>query len=333
VLDPIDTIDTLDVPAPRRRWWMAGGLTLAAVALLAGLVAVLARDDDPDDRPVSAPELRWLVGDESFTSFGALEQRLRASGDMWPEEGPVKYALYGSHDDPSQPTISLAVGDYVNADGFAFVNSVEDLRRATVDGVEAQCATWVYGFQLCMADVRGTFVQAHARGLTTDELVDLLLHATVQDGRPVLDDARLPVGMSLLDSWDDRPPGSISRIDASAITTSVGFGRPDGVSAGLAVGWADQQELAAAFESSDYTPTVEHGITFYVSTEPVFGGSHVVWEQDGRAFDLSVKGSPDEALALARTAHPATDAEWAAAVVAEMPPTPIATTTVAPVST
>ena len=175
--------------------------------------------------------------------------------------------------------------------------------------------------------------EAHARGLTTDELVDLLLHATVQDGRPVLDDATLPVGMSLLDSWDDRPPGSISRIDASAITTSVGFARADGVSAGLAVGRAGQQELAAAFESSNYVPTVEDGITFYVSTEPIFGGSHVVWEQDGRAFDLSVKGSPEVALALARTVRLATDAEGAAAVVAEMPTTLIATTTIAPVST
>jgi hypothetical protein len=310
-------------------------IAVVCAAVATGAVVLSRRGDDSPS--VAAADLRWLLADPpaGWEAYGALDTLQAGTPDYWADVGHYRMALYGTHDDPAAPTVILAFGEEMNADGFLALNGIPDIQRFDAKGRTVGCGTYFTGWQLCFVQVGDAVVQAHARGLPADELATLLTSTTADHGAPRLSSSSLPARMRELATWEDRLPAPISTIVPTATATTVLYVGPDGSGATMTVGRAAEQDLAGSFELADFERVQDGGMTYFVGDDSSVGTRAVVWERAEYAYVLVVGGDADP-LALARTVRPATAAEWAAAITnqpappAARPVPPKVSTTVSP---
>jgi len=323
------------VSAPQTSQRRAWPLVVVALAVFGGVATgvALTRGEDPprQGRIGSAaapqPDLHYVLGAApgSWVASNAGDTIPAESSWAWQLWGDYQTSMYGTTDDPSAPAMILAVGDQVNSGGFAGVGTQTNLTRWTTNGTKGTCLTDGAGVRRCLVDVGGTQVQSHSSGLDGDALQAALETLRVRDGVPELDVAALPPSMTHLGSWTNRMPSVLGE-NGDAIVSRIQYHGPDNALALLAVGRADEHDMATAFDVGADEPIIVNGVTYFHGPSESGLLEFIAWERDEKAFLLIA--TPDKGvdlIDLATSVRPATRSEWATAVSATRPSFPAST--------
>jgi len=305
----------------RHRTWVRPVALLAVTAALLALLFVVARrEDEAVDRDPSG--LQYVIGD--LPAGWSVESVKDAGVDMWGDAAQDAVALYGTAGDPTAPTIHLYLPPSEVIYDVSLLIGTTEVRQFEIDGRASGCGSATFGAPMtrCIATLAGGGVVVTAAHLTFEQIVPVLQTLAMVHGLPTLDEASLPAGMALLGSGDTKhesamKPGGGNTADASHVL----YTGPGGATHFLTIGWADQQQLAAAFNDTVHAVQVGTGSGFAgVGDDP--GLVRVVWTRDGRSFALTATGTEAEAVALAASVRPASAIEWA-----NLQPDPDSTTT------
>ena len=305
----------------RHRTWVRPVALLAVTAALLALLFVVARrEDDAVDRDSSG--LQYVIGD--LPAGWSVESVKDAGVDMWGDAAQDAVALYGTAGDPTAPTIHLYLPPSEVSYDVSMLIGTTEVRHFEIDGRASGCGSTAFGAPMtrCIAALAGGGVVVTAAHLTFEQLVPVLQALVLADGMPTLDPAALPAGMVLLRSGDTKhesamKPGGGNTADVSHVL----YAGPGGATQFLTTGWADQHELAAAFNDSMHAVQVG-AVTGFAGVGDGPGLVRVVWTHDGRSFALTATATEAEAVALAASVRPASAIEWA-----NLQPNPDSTTT------
>lgn len=301
-------------------WVRPVALLAVAASIVALLVVVPSLRRDAVDRDTDS--LRYVIGDLP-ADWSVLT--VKDPGVELEQSHPDdSIALYGTSDDPSAPTIQLYVPEQEVLVDAAMLFNATEVRQFEVDGRASGCGTEVYRAPrwLCMVQTERGGVLAYAAHVSFEQLSASLQTMVLQDRVPALDPAALPAGMTLLwagSTGEESAVGTGS--GASKSTAAVGYQAGAQRGGFLTVGWADEEQLAAAFNDTMHPVTIQ-GVVGHAGSNDATGTMRAVWTVGERSFSLSITGTEEELLAMAESVRPATETEWASLLLAAEEATP-----------
>ena len=304
------TADTRALPELRTppRHWRTPAIALATVVIVvAGLTTIFHQR-----------------GEQAANAPASLEWLLREVPDGWrpvltqdPVSPPPK--IYSLPTDPityatdSSPLgANLSVFGSTNADatitpGSFAVNALA-YTEFDLDGRRAAFVDLLVGDRGLYVETDGTWAYLAATGVSDDDLVALArsLHAD-QTGRFDVDPDLLPDGMRKIALHPDSIPAG----------TSIRYQPPAGTEGSLSFSLAPstgdfyaRSSIGSRFEEITIGDT-----TGYINTTPADPAIDrpwlILWQHDGLDFAIyATNTTRDQAIAAARSASPATTAEW-----------------------
>ncbi|MGB8862275.1 MAG: hypothetical protein WCC60_23675 [Ilumatobacteraceae bacterium] len=300
-------------PAPRIARVRPALLLATAIAVLGGLVWVNHRPPEPADGR-DPKDLRYLIG--SPPDGWQPEQAKDASTQLTTQRINLTLTTYGTHDDPTAPTIVLGWSDpagegiHQTRDASQLMG-LSDLRDVDANGRNAGCGSMGPATS-CIVETDQGGVSLTATGVPAATIDAVLAAIEVTDGAAVILAAAVPPGLT--------PLGSRPLDDATYMVLDLGFrhtswvdyyDRHDDTPARLTVGWADESELAFYAGYGIWERVTVAGVDGYLTTEQ--NVQRLLWKRDGRVFGLQVPTFPVvDPIALAESVRGATDDEWTA---------------------
>jgi hypothetical protein len=311
-------------PRPRRTRWILLGVVAALWAGAAVAVVVVTRRDDAEATGSFTPsthadltQLRYVIGDlpEGFVARSAVSAEAaappKASGII--ETAPS--AMYGTPDDPSAPRVWITTDDQALEPGFDQLGITTGVVESEVDGRRAACGNFEVLAEAgagpsqvwCYVDTEPGLSMVRTEGVGLADTVAMLQGLTFEGDEPRLEPTVLPPTMTLIESFGSETPPMYA-------TTLVQYAGPCVSTLRLTVAWADELDLSTIrLDAREWTIVDIDGATGYLAVGER-NTALVVWEADGRAYQLSVMSDGEvDLVAMARSVHaPSTD-EWTAA--------------------
>lgn len=315
-------------PRPRRTRWILLGVVAAIWAGAAGAVIVATRRDDAAAAGSFTPsthagltQLRYVIGDlpEGYSSRMAVsaESAVPPSTEDVPLSAPS--AAYATPDDPSAPRLWVFAGDEALEPGFVYLDQTTGVVESQFDGRRAACGNFEALADLdvgpeqvwCYVDAEPEMVMLRSEGLDIEDTVAMLQGLQFEGDSPRLDPAVLPEGMQLIDAYGAAGPDQYA-------TSLVRYSGPCTSNLSLVIAWDDEMDLATArLGSREWTIVDIAGEPGYFSA-----AGTLVWEADGRAFQLTAMSDGEvDLVAIARSVRAASPEEWAALSVQQPAPT------------
>ena len=319
-------------PRPHHARCISLGVVVAIWVGAAVAVIVVTRRDDAVAVGSFTPSthtdltlLRYVIGDlpVGFQARSAVsaEAAVPPSTKDTPMAAPS--ADYATPDDPTAPRVWLSASDEALEPGFVYLDQTTGVVESEFEGRRAACGNFEALADLdvgpaqvwCYVDSEPEMAMLSSEGMSIEDTVAMLQGLLFEGDSPRLDPAVLPDGMELVDTYGEEGP-------AQYATSRVQYVGPCTTNLSLVIAWDDEMDLSnARLESRDWTVVDVAGEPGYLSV----GGrnaSALVWEADGRAFQLSAMSDGEvDLLAIARSVHAATPEEWAALNAARPAPT------------
>lgn len=319
-------------PRPRRTRWILLGVMAALWAGAAGAVIVATRREDAEATGAFTPsahadltQLRYVIGDLPEGYSSRMGVSAEAAVPPSPADAPLSApsAAYATPDDPSAPRVWVTASDEALEPGFVYLDQTTGVVESQFDGRRAACGNFEVLADLdvgpeqvwCYIDAEPEMVMLRSEGLGIEDTVAMLQGLQFEGEEPRLDPAVLPEGMELIDAYGAAGPDQYA-------TSLARYAGPCTTNLSLVIAWDDEMDLATArLESREWTIVDIGGEPGHLSV----GGrnaSTLVWEADGRAFQLSAMSDGEvDLLAIANSVHAATPEEWAALNVQQPAPT------------
>lgn len=317
-----------NAPAPKRPTvWLRPALVMAAVvAVIVGLLWVSGRSAEPADQRDPA-DLRYVIGDlpEGWTASEAHDE----STSLRPNDFGLTVAAYGTPNDPMAPYAQVLWLEPPTNGSVSFPDlaGYSNLREVSAGSGVAACGDDRHVVH-CALQIPDGPLQLGAVGLADTQLGQLLVAVQIVDGEPFIEPSKLPTGMTRL--WHGNPfaqnPVVWSwQLGAGPSTVVYSIASRD-TGGGLAIGWADENDMASAAMIGEFTRVDVGGNQGYIGTTPVPGLREVVWRDGDLTFALYSHDPSVDLVAMAESVRPASAAEWSAIAVDATATEPDATT-------
>ncbi|MEQ1699158.1 MAG: hypothetical protein ABMA25_03565 [Ilumatobacteraceae bacterium] len=309
-----------NAPAPKRPTvWLRPALVMAAVvAVIAGLVWVSGRQADPADQrdPV---DLRYVIGNlpEGWTATEAHD----ISSTLQPNTFGMSAAVYGTRDDPTAPYAQIIWQDPNKDDvatiaGVSSMGGYSNLREVTAGERVVVCGDDLRIVHCVLSNPEGA-MQLTAVGVSDALIAQMFGAVQLVEGEPFIAEDLLPAGLSPLYHGDPFGPRSVIWSSlfgpGPAVVTYSNESSDSG--AGLAVGWAEDNDMVMAATFVDLTAVDVAGRSGFIGSIPSSGIREIVWRVDDRVFALYSADASHDLVAMAESVRPATSDEWSAMVV------------------
>ena len=311
--------------APRRRptRWITLGVVVAV--WLGGAVAVIVATRPEGAAAVHAftpsahadlTQLRAVIGDlpDGYAPRSAVSAEAAVPPNASDVIATAPYALYGTPDDPSAPRAWITADDQALEPGFdqlgittGIVESEVDGRRAACGNFEALAEAGAGPSQVwCYVDAEPAMSMVRTEGVGLEDTVAMLQGLTFEGDEPRLDASVLPSSMTLIESYG-------SEVTPMYATTLVQYAGPCVTSVRLTVAWADELDLSTIrLDAREWSIVDIDGATGYLAVGER-NTALVVWEADGRAYQLSTMSDGEvDLVAMARSVHAPSADEWTA---------------------
>lgn len=319
---------------PRRRPTRWITLGVLAVVWLGAAVAVIVATRPSGAAAVHpfAPsahadltELRAVIGDlpDGYVPRSAVSAEAAVPPKASDVIETAPSSMYGTPDDPSAPRVWITADDQALGPGFDQLGVTTGVLESEVDGRRAACGNFealaeagVGPSQVwCYVDAQPALTMVRTEAVGLEDTVGMLQGLTFEGDEPRLDAAVLPPSMTLIESYG-------SEIPPVYATTIVQYAGPCVTSVRLTIAWADELDLSTVrLDAKEWTIVDIDGATGYLAVGER-NNALVVWEADGRAYQLSTLSDGAVDLgAMARSVHAASADEWS--VVTTPMPAPI----------
>jgi len=307
--------------APKRPIvWVRPALVVAAVvALLAGLVWVAHKPAPPAGHTPAG--LRYVIGD--MPAGWTLESTQDQSSTSL---NGIVVASYGTYDDPTAPYVAIEWVDPARSSGTSLagtsaLNFYSNLREVAAGSATAVCGDKGSRTQaFCALDTPNGPLQVQASRATDAQIGQLLGAVEIVNGEPFVAAASVPAGMSTLAHGDVYAHPFLTWAQSNVGLTAAVYSNTSGDrGVTLATGWASDNDMAAAAAFAEMDQVDVGGHTGYLGTVQGPNLHELAWRDGERTFALTSDDGTLDLVALAASVRPATDTEWAAALVVRVP--------------